>query len=100
MKVIGFWEYKPDDVNKVIERWMAKLKVNDPDFPKTIYGPYELFSPIFPNENRQGFTILEVEKLEQLAAISSFYVPLLNWRFIPILENSITVEVFNKWQQK
>lgn len=101
MKVIGFWEYKLEDVNKTVERWMARQKLaNNPDFPKVIYGPFQLYAPIFPRDTAQGFTVMEVEKNEQLATISTFYNPILKWTFIPILENSIGVEILNKWQQK
>jgi len=101
LKVIGFWEYKQEDVNKIVERWMERLKVqNNPDFPKTIYGPFQLYAPIFPRDTSQGFTVLEVERNEQLAALSTFYIPVAKWTFIPVLENSIGVEILRKWQQK
>jgi muconolactone delta-isomerase len=81
MKYIGFWEYAPGSLMKVIEKFkqmtMEREKGNK-DFAKLILGPFRLFG------ESKGFSIFETDDPEKLTEIANFYIPEMKWNFIPI----------------
>lgn len=95
MEYIGFWEYDPEDLDKVRARWLKFGEVRDKNpslFPKSKSKAYALF------EGSAGFQIYEAENAQQLTGLMMYYHPYVEWRFIPIIELREAQEAFEKMQ--
>lgn len=93
MKFIGFWEYCPEDTDKVLEKYklMAKEREKGTEkYAKTIFGPCH-----FGGESK-GFTIFETDNMDLLTNIAAFYLPVLTYKFVPIQESSKVAELYVK----
>lgn len=83
MKYVGFWEYSPGSLMKVIEKFRqmtAEREDGNKDFAKIIFGPFRLFG------ESKGFSIFETDDPEKLTNIANFYMPEVKWSFVPIHE--------------
>jgi hypothetical protein len=89
MKYICYWEYCPEDVRKVIEKFKIRsdLKI------KTIYGPCHV------GLGTNGFTIFETDSSEYLADYASFYLPELTMKIFPINDSSQMVASWQKYNK-
>lgn len=85
MKYIGFWEYAPGSITKVIEKFKqmtAEREKENEDFAKLIFGPFRFFG------ESKGFSIFETDDPEKLTNIANFYMPEMKWNFVPIHETA------------
>lgn len=93
MLFIGFFEYKAEDADKVIEKFtqiMAKRQVETEKFAKLVFGPCH-----FDGENK-GFGVYETDDPDKLMGLNVFYTPLMKWKFIPIIDSRKAVELWVK----
>jgi len=96
VKFIGFWEFCPEDFDKVIERRAQAEAIREkfPDrFPKRIFGPYWM------GETSKGFTVYETDNPDQLSNLTLHYIPVVRVKFIPIHEFVRQVELYQKMKK-
>ncbi len=86
MKFIAFWEMKPEDAAKVIQKFSKRQELN----LKTLYGPCHI------GGQAKGFTILEAEDPSVLTDYSSYYTPELTMVIYPIDDSKAVVESWLK----
>jgi len=93
MKFIGFWEYCPEDIDKVIEKFKkmtAEREKGTEKYPKLVFGPYTMF------EESKGFSIFETDDPDQLTNTWIHYMPEMKWKFVLIQESTRTSELYLK----
>jgi hypothetical protein len=93
MKVIGYWSYDLKDTDAVTEKTLKSEEIRKKEpkkFPKTIFNPHFLLGG--PN----GFTIFEAENEDQLSELVMHYYPVLTWEFVPIVENTKLMTLYQK----
>jgi hypothetical protein len=92
MKYIVFWEFCPEDFDKVLEKYQAfgKEVEKHPDkYPKVIFPSHSMAG------ETKGFEVVEATE-EQMMDDISFWVGFLKLKFVPILEAAKTVESYLK----
>ena len=92
MKYILFWEFCPEDFDKVIERYIAlgKEVEKHPDkYPKTLFPSHSMAG------KTKGFEIVEATP-EQMTNAIIFWKGDLTLKFVPILEAVKIVESYLK----
>jgi len=83
MRFIVFWEYNPDDLEKVIKRlkeFEKEIKKNPKKYPKIVFGPY-----LFGGESK-GISVCDIEGDEQPVNYHLFFQAELKMSFVPIVE--------------
>ena len=96
MKFIGFWEYKPEDFDKVIEKFKqatAEREKGTERFAKWIFMPHHFAGQC------KGFSVFETDNEEKLTNMAHFYSPVMTWKFIPLQETSKCVELWAKMKK-
>lgn len=91
MKCIIYWEYAPEDIEKVIARdkeQHARME-QDPNW----LGKY-LF-PAYSTGQCEGFSIVEVNQ-EQMTTAQAFWFPLMKLKFVPIIATSERIKASMK----
>ena len=94
MKFIWYWEFNPDEIEKVLEqseRFEKLVKEHPEEFPK-------LSEPILTGRG-QGFRIIEAENEEQLMNITAFWWPFENWELVPYFNGFDYIKVWRKWNK-
>jgi hypothetical protein len=86
MKFIAFWEMKPEDAGKVIQKFSKRQELG----LKTLYGPCHI------GGQAKGFTILEADDQSVLTNYSSYYTPELTMVIYPIDDSKAVVESWLK----
>ena len=92
MKYIVFWEFCPEDFDKVIERYLAfgKEVEKHPDkYPKVIFSSHSMAG------ETKGFEVVEATS-EQMTDDINFWMGFLTLKFVPILESAKTVKSYLK----
>jgi hypothetical protein len=92
MKYIAFWEARPDDMDKVIEKYNL-LKSDEglhEKFPRCISKNFSLGGAL------KGFQLFETEDPEQLVNASLYYMPEVEMEFVPIVETERVIESYLK----
>ena len=89
MKYIAFWEYKPEDIDKVIEIYSQIQKEREKD-PKKFTK--QLFPPHGMGGEHAGFTIVEATS-EQILNTVLLYSPEVTLRYVPIFESTKYIEL-------
>jgi len=92
VKYILFWEFCPEDFDKVIERYLAlgKEVEKHPDkYPKVIFSSHSMAG------ETKGFEIVEATS-EQMTDAIIFWKGDLTLKFVPILESAKIVESYLK----
>ena len=95
MKYIVFWEFCPEDIDKVIEKSkqaMAEREKGSEKFPKIIFPAHSLCDEF------KGFTIEEATP-EQIANLVFQYMPEMRVKFVPILESAKIIEQYLKMKK-
>ena len=92
MKYILFWEFCPEDFDKVIEKRQAFVKDREKHPDK--YAEVLFKSHLIPGENK-GFQIVEATS-EQIFAGTAFWMGVLTLKFVPILEAAKVFESYLK----
>ena len=87
MKCIVYWEYCPEDVDKVIAK-------NKEQHTRMEQDPNWMGKYVFPAHSTgqcEGFSIVEVNQ-QQMTTAQAFWFPLMKLKFVPIIESSKQVE--------
>lgn len=96
MKYIAFWEFNPEDFEKVIEKFMqirAERNTGAKKYPKSLSAAFTMVG------EPKGFQLFETDDPEQLVNLSLHYVPLVKFKFIPIIESTKGVEIYHKMKK-
>ncbi len=88
MKYIGFWEFDPKDFDKVLKKYVDQDSW--PDFPETISEGFGLGGEF------RGFQLYETDNPEHLTNLSLYYMPEMEFNFIPIFEVAKVVERYQE----
>ncbi len=92
MKYIVFWEFCPEDFDKVLEnvQTFSKDSEKHPDkYPEVIFSTHSLAG------ETKGFEIVEAT-VEQMADDIAFWVGSVTLKFVPILDTAKIVEKYLK----
>ena len=95
LKFIAFYEYKPEDMDKVIERMAQSREIREKDperFPKTIFEPFSMGVG-------KGFAVVETDNPDQLWNVALHYSAVATWKFVPLLESTRVVELHQKMKK-
>ena len=97
MKYIAFWEMKPEDIPKVIEKFKKRMAPGG----EKLFGPglKTVFSPHHIGGEAKGFTIVETDSPEELANYSSYYLPELVMKTYPIIDSNQVVASYVKYHK-
>ena len=96
MKYIAFWEYCPEDMDKVIEknRKVIAERQQFPDkYPKLVFGPYGM------GGEPKGFTGLETDDPEKLTKWVLAYFPEMKIKYVPLFETSKIIEIYQEMKK-
>ena len=88
MKCICFWEFEPEDFDKIIEKYKQAMedRANVPDkFPKILFGPYSL------GGEWKGFTVYDATP-EQMTNLALHYMPEEKVKFVPTFDSKKAIE--------
>jgi hypothetical protein len=92
MKYIVFWEFSPEDLDKVIEKQLKVPEVgkkNPGMFAETIFPPHSI------GGQRKGFTVVEATP-EQIVNGTFYWGPELKMKFMPIVDSATIIELYKK----
>jgi hypothetical protein len=92
VKYIVFWEFCPEDIDKVIKnvKTVAEDREKHPDkYPKSIFPSHEM------GGKTKGFEIIEATPQQLIADINS-WLGLVTLKFVPILKSSKVIEDYLK----
>ena len=92
MKYIVFWEYRPEDFDKVIERFIAYAKEVEkhPDkYPKVLFPTHSMAG------ETKGIEIIEATS-DQMTNEVLYWMGLVPLRFVPLHEAAKVVETYLK----
>jgi len=93
MKFICFWEFSPEDYDKIIKKYkqaMAEREKGSEKFPKVLYPPHGM------GGEWKGFTIYEDVTPEQMTNMALHYAPEEKLKFVPILDVAKATELYLK----
>ena len=93
MKYIGFFEFCPEDFDKVIPKFQEAMKEREKKtdkFPPTLSATYSM------GGQWKGFTLYEDATPEQMANLILHYRPLVKFKFLPITEAAKIIEIHLK----
>ena len=96
MNYIAFWEFKPEDLDTVIEktkRATAEREQGTGKFPKFLFPSHSI------GGEYKGFAICENPTPEQLMNVILHFSPEEKIRVIPIFESVKFVEQHLKWKE-
>ena len=91
MKFIAYWEFNPEDTDKVLSKYvkMAEIRKKPTDlYPKVLF-PSHYTGP------SEGFLIVEGDE-HQLANYTLFYFPEMRITYVPLID---AAEVIEKYQR-
>jgi len=88
---IGFWEFCPEDFDKVIAKtkyvWAEREKGSE-KFPKTRFPPHSM------GGEWRGFTIYGNASPEQLQNLTLYMAPEEKFEFVPIFDASKVIDQY------
>ena len=96
MQLIAFWEYKAEDIPKVIEKlsqMTAEREKGTERVAKIVYGPYNF------NGETKGFTVYETDDPDKLMNLAIFYGPEMTWKFVPLIDTKKAAELWLKMKK-
>jgi hypothetical protein len=96
MNYIAFWEFSPEDFDKVIEKTkhaMAEREKGSEKFPKILFPPHGM------GGEWRGFTIYENATPEQLLNTMLYYAPEEKVKFVPIFDSAKAMEHYLKMKK-
>ena len=94
MKCIVYWEFCPEDVDKVIAKNIKSQEIREKEPNR--FGEY-LFPPQYTGQCK-GFSIVETTQ-EQFNNAQIFYFPEMTLKFVPIDDVSKWIELYMKSKQ-
>jgi len=96
MNYIGFWEYSPEDFDKVIELFRqatVEREKGTGKFPKILFPSHGI------GGEHKGFTVYENATPEQLTNLVLHYTPVMKFKILPIFESAKVVELYQKMKK-
>ena len=90
MKYIAFWEYPPENFDKVIEKYrqLTTAREKTPErYTKQLFPPHGM------GGEHAGFTIVEATS-EQILNTVLLYSPEVTLRYVPIFESTKYIELY------
>jgi hypothetical protein len=95
MKYVSFWTIKPEHMEKAIEAYSKLLESKQGEgvralFPKSLTDNYNFCG------QSKGFQVFEVDNPDQMTAITAYYNPYIQFKFIPVDDAQNTTKVFMK----
>ena len=96
MNYIAFWEFKPEDLDKIIEKFkqaMAERDQGTGKFPKFLFPSHSIGGEF------KGFAIYENPTQEQLMNVALHFSPEEKIKFIPIFESAHFIEQYLKLKE-
>ena len=96
MKFIGFWEFKPEDFDKVIEKSeeaMAEREKGTEKFPKFLFPAHGM------GDGWNGFAIYENVTPDQMTNLVLHFMPEMTIQFVPIFETKKATERYLKMKK-
>ena len=94
MNYIAFWEYCPEDFDKVIEKYkQVEREKGTEKFPKRLFPPHGM------GGEHKGFSLFENVTPEQLMNMVLHYAPEMKLKFVPILETAKVIELYQKMKK-
>ena len=91
MKYICFFEYNPENIDEVIDRFKKMIPLRGtPDYPKAISPTYGY------SGQERGFTLYEVDNPQQIINHHIHYTPVLQLEWVPINEATDFVVTYEK----
>jgi hypothetical protein len=97
MKYICFWEFKPEDLGKMMEKWLKReeeRKKNpevDAKYTKVLFPPHQM-------GYCKGFSIDEASPT-QLLNTTMFWFPEMKVKFVPIYDAAEMTELMPKTKE-
>lgn len=91
MKYIAFWEFNPEDMDKVIEKnsqVLAEREKEPEKYPKTLSESYSI------GGEYKGFILFETDDPDQLTNIILHFRPEMKWKFMPIFAATKVIELY------
>jgi len=85
MKYISFWEFCPEDAEKVAEKWKRRKHRL-----KTLFPPHSI------GGETKGFTIFESDDEDEIIKYILHYIPEMKIKVIPIFDSSNAVGLMEK----
>ena len=92
MKYIVFWEFCPEDIDKVLERYLAsgeEVEKHPDKYPRVIFSSHSMAG------ETKGFEVVEATS-EQMTNDITFWMGFLTLKFVPILEAAKIAESYLK----
>lgn len=96
MNYIAFWEFKPEDLDKVIKKYkyaMAEREKGTGKFPKFLFPSHSI------DGEYKGFAIYEDATPEQLMNVVLHFSPEEKVKFMPIFESTKLIEGYRKMKK-
>jgi len=100
MKYICFFESKPEDTDKILEKWYKREEERKKDsevdarYTKVLFPPHAFGSGL-----SKGFSIDEASP-EQIVNTTMFWYPEMKMEFVPIYDLAKMSEVYLKSKEK
>ena len=94
-KYIIFWEYSPEDVDKVIEKSLKRQEA-------IAKAPENYAKYLFPPHHTgycEGFSLVDVSDPKQITNTTTYYFPEMSLRFVPIISNEDMIKAMKEQQQ-
>ena len=93
MDFIGYFEYKPEDFDKIIKLFRKAMEAREKDkekFPKMVYGPVGMAG------GWKGFTVYKDPTQKQMNSLVIHYMPYMTFKFISLTPASEMIEQYLK----
>ena len=95
-KYIVFWEYDPDDVDKVREK-SVKAQAEREKAPEK-YAKY-----LFPPHHMgycKGFSIVDISDPSQMTSAYTYWFPEMELQYVPIIDNVELTKIYKEMQKQ
>ena len=95
VKYIIFWEYCPEDVEKVIAKSLKSqeaVKKNPEKYSKTLFPPHHM-------GYCKGFTIVDVADPQQMTNSHTYWFPEMKLKYVPITSNEDMLTSYQELQK-
>ena len=92
MKYIMFWEFCPENLDKVIKKSLKRtqnVEKNPEKYAKTLYPSHSL------GGQTKGFSIVDATP-EHVREIVLYYLPEMKVKFVPIIESASYIDDYQK----
>lgn len=90
MKYASFWEYCPEDLDKILEirkQFIEDVEKHPEKYPKTLFPSHVM------GGEAKGFAVYEGTS-EQLTRLSIYFKPLMTLKFVPLFKSEKFIEQY------